>query len=360
MIKTELCEMLGVKYPVIQAGMGPYSTSDLCKAVANAGAVGIISGMGMMTGAVPSMVPEEARKVFRGATPYDRMRIAINEVKEATKESKGIFGVNIPVPVEVGKVSIRLINAIADARNEDPDVEERLKVIITSAGNPGPVAKSVKASGVKWFHVSPSVYHAKKSESVGVDAVIASGHEGGAHIAWDPVHTMVLLPAVTDAVKVPVIGAGGFCDGKTLAAALSMGAIGVQMGTRFIATKDSDFVQMWKDYILNVGERDTIVGRGLAGPMRYLKNESSVNIAKLTLEEIPALHLGSPEAGTGKIMAAELQGFGNLLRDNIDEALMPGGEAAGRLNSLPTVKEFLEKMTSDAEEIIQTLPKKYL
>jgi enoyl-[acyl-carrier protein] reductase II len=134
-------------------------------------------------------------------------------------------------------------------------MRERLRVVITSAGDPLPWTETIKPLGVKWFHVVPSVRHAKRCERAGVDAIVASGHEGGMHIAWEPVHTMVLLPAVVKAVNIPVIGAGGFCDGASLVAALALGAVGVQMGTRFLATKESDFTQMHKDYIVKCGER---------------------------------------------------------------------------------------------------------
>ena len=156
-----------------------------------------------------------------------------------------------------------VLNTISDLLKNDQEMRERMKVIITSAGDPIPVAELIKPMGLKWFHVVPSAKHARRAQKAGVDAVIASGQEGGGHVAWDPVHTSVLLPAIVKAVDVPVIGAGGFGSGSSIASALALGAIGVQMGTRFLATQESDFHQVHKDYVVNSDERGTIIARGV-------------------------------------------------------------------------------------------------
>jgi len=355
MIKTALCDMVGIKHPIIQAGMGPYSTNSLARAAANAGALGIISTSGLAMGMGETITGGQK------GTSYDLMKHILNRIKEDTKESKGVFGINCMVSAEFTVPAKDIIQAVIDARNEDPDMGERLRVIITSAGDPLPWTETIKPSGVKWFHVIPSVRHAKRCERAGVDVIIASGHEGGMHIAWEPVHTMVLLPAVVKAVSTPVVGAGGFCDGATLAAALALGAVGVQMGTRFLATRESEFMQIWKDEILKVGERDTTVARGIVGPGRYLKNEASMELTEITLTKAPGLFLGQPDDLTTvapEVMNKELEGFTAAFAGNAKRALFAGGEVAGRIDDLPTVKDLVERIIREAEEIMLGLPEK--
>lgn len=358
MIRTELCDLLGVKYPIIQAGMGPYSTNYLSTAAANAGAVGTISTIGMAAGLGQMIAPPEAQEVFKefGRGPRAILQGTIKMVKEKTRESDGVFAVNIPVSEEFIGSARTFMNATVDMRKEDFECEERLKLIITSAGNPAPWARQIKKSGAVWAHVVPSVYHAKKAEKAGADIIIASGQEGGAHIAWEPVHSMVLLPAVAKAVNGIIVGAGGFCDGATLVAALSLGAAGVQMGTRFIATQDSDFVQMWKKKITEVDERDTLVARGLFGPMRFIKSEASMEIGETTIAKLPRMFLGEPVGIVGEVAQCEMKGFGGLLTGDESTALMLGGEVAGRIESIPTVKELIETIMNEAEEIIKGMP----
>jgi len=360
MIKTKLTEMVGIKHPIIQAGMGPYSTNNLGAAAANAGALGLISTSGFRYG---GMAPELVERLTGGesGTTYEMMKRILHRIKEETKESQGIFGINCPVAAEVAQSSREIIQAVIDVRNEDPELKDRLRVIVTSAGDPLPWRETIKPSGVVWFHVVPSVRHAQRCERAEVDVIIASGHEGGMHIAWEPVHTMVLLPAVVKAVKTPVVGAGGFCDGATLVAALALGAVGVQMGTRFIATKESEFNQFWKDHILKSGERDTTVARGIFGPGRYLKNEVSMELTEITVRKAPGLYLGQPDDLTTldpEVMRKEMRGFSGLFEENEKKALLPGGEVAGRIDELPTVKELVDGIIREAEEIILSLPQK--
>jgi len=360
MIKTKLTEMVGIKHPIIQAGMGPYSTNSLAARAANAGALGLISTGGLPMGL---MVPDILERLTGGETGtiYDLLKKLLHRIKEETRESQGIFGINCMVSAEMVQYAKDIFQSVIDARNEDPELRERLRVIVTSAGDPLPWTETIKPSGVKWFHVIPSVRHAQRCERAGVDAIIASGHEGGMHIAWEPVHTMVLLPAVVKAVKTPVIGAGGFCDGASLAAALALGAVGVQMGTRFLATKESEFMQMHKDHILKCGERDTIVARGIVGPGRYLKNKASMELTEITVSKAPGLYLGQPDDLTTlapEVMTKEIEGFTGLFAEDAEKALLPGGEVAGRIDSLPTVKELIDGIVREAEEIIRNLPQK--
>ena len=358
MIRTRLCELLGIRHPIIQAGMGPWKTEKLAIAAANAGVLGIISTSGVIIEALGIGVasgetgPGESRKA-----PYEMVKTLIHRVEEATRGTGGIFGINCMVSAELARGGREIIRGAFDAREEDAHVKARFRAIITSAGDPLPWTDVIKPSGLKWFHVVPSVRHARRSEKAGVDALIVSGHEGGGHTAWEPVHTMVLLPAVVRAVSIPVIGAGGFCDGATLVAALALGACGVQMGTRFIATQESDFVPLWKQRILKSGERDTLATRGFVGPMRYLKNRAAIELAELTLRKTPRLYLGDPDAAIDpERWKAESQGMANLMGSDEEKALFYGGEVAGRVEDIPTVKELIERIVGEAEDIIRSLP----
>ncbi|MEX2723752.1 MAG: NAD(P)H-dependent flavin oxidoreductase [Candidatus Freyarchaeota archaeon] len=347
MIKTKLMEILGIKYPIIQAGMGPYSTTKLAAAVANAGGLGIISGVGM--GVCKLLGGQKFMDYDPQKSPAQNMKEAIQYVKEATQKSRGIFGINVPVAVEFREISDELIQAAIEEREKDPDLIKRMKVIITSAGNPERHAEMIKESGMLRFHVCPSPYHAKKAERAGADLVIASGHEGGGHVAHEPVHSMVLIPEVVKTVSVPVVAAGGFCDGAGLVAALALGAVGIQMGTRFIATVESDFLDYYKDYTRNLGDvRKTIVARGVFGRIRYLKTDATVELYEMERRGCP-----DAEVADFEMKAIQAIHFGDPKK-----AAFFGGEVAGRFSDLPTVKELMDRIVKEAEEIIRDkLPK---
>jgi enoyl-[acyl-carrier protein] reductase II len=354
MLRTAVCDTLGIKYPIIQGGMGPYSTNRLCIAVANAGALGIISGIGMATN-LSAVTPVDPSRVFGHGTPKEIMQRTIAAVSEKTRPSGGIYGVNVPVSREFLDAARPLVEEVLEFRQRDPEVKARLRVIITSAGNPLLWRDWIKGSGLTWFHVVPSVYHAKKAEKAGVDMIIASGHEGGAHVAWEPVHSMVLIPEVVKQVTLPVIAAGGICDGATLAAALALGAEGVQMGTRFIATRESDFHPIWKEGIRDRDERKTLVARGFFGPMRFLRNPQSAAIVEATLKTIGSFYLGDPIDSTPEILELEREGFERLLEGDKNRALMLAGEVSGRIGDMPGVSDVIKQTVREAEEIIKNL-----
>ena len=354
-LKTDICEILGIEHPILQGGMGPYKTEDLAIAVSNAGALGVISCIGMAATLLPDAAPVDAVRMFGDDPPAVILQKSIERVARETKESGGVFGVNIPVASEFLLASQMFAEQVIESRAGDSDIERSLRVIVTSAGNPTPWAE-LKKKGLIWAHVVPSVYHAKKAEKAGADIIIASGHEGGAHVSWDPVHSMVLVPAVAKAVKPPVVAAGGFCDGGTLAAALCLGAQGIQMGTRFIATQESDFEPTWKEAIVQREERQTLVGRGLFGPMRFLRNKRAEEIVEQTLQDLPRFYLGEPLDSNEEILRLERTGFEDLLDAKEDTALMFGGETVGRIDGLPKVKDLIQEIMTEAVSIIKQLP----
>ncbi|MHA1881650.1 MAG: NAD(P)H-dependent flavin oxidoreductase [Candidatus Thorarchaeota archaeon] len=353
-LKTEICDILGIKHPILQGGMGPYKTESLASAVSNAGALGIISSIGMAATLLPEAAPVDPIRLFGSAEPPKvLLQKSIENVTKDTKQSGGVFGVNIPVASEFLLASKMFFEQTVESRENNSDTERSLRVVVTSAGNPTPWTE-IKKHGLIWAHVVPSVYHAKKAEKAGADIIVASGHEGGAHVSWDPVHSMVLTPAVAKAVKTPVVAAGGFCDGASLAAALCLGAEGIQMGTRFIATKESDFEKIWKDAILEKEERQTITGRGLFGPMRFIFNKRAEWIVERTLKDMPRFYLGEPVESNEEVLELERSGFDDLVDGKDDTALMFGGEVVGRIDNIPSVQELISEIIKDAIGVLNT------
>jgi len=369
MIHTKLQEIIGIKYPIIQAGMGPYSTNNLCTAAAKAGALGLISTVGMAAGLA---TPKEAEDVFGKGRPKDILKRVIQHVYNNLKDfPEAKFGINIPVSTDFLFASKRFAQGVIEILTEQPEIQNNLKVVVTSAGDPLPWAIDAKAKGARkqliiikeklpnltWCHVCPSVRGAKRAEKAGVDIVIASGREGGAHCAWRDASSMVLLPEVVKNVNKPVVGAGGFADGASLVAALALGAVGVQMGTRFIATQEADFEQKWKDAIVARAETETIVARGLFGPMRFLRNPMSMKVVDESIKSASDLYRGIPCPSNEVIMDLEFEGLRNLMDENkgADDSIVLGGVVTGRIHSIPTVQELIESIMKDAEEIITNL-----
>jgi len=367
MIKTEMCELLGIKHPIIQAGMGPFSNNKLSIAAANAGVLGLIS-----TSGIGASIKDAQRKIYdhwietAGADPDDDrptlLRKALNQALKGTEESQGVFGINVMVSAELKEDAELFINTAIKATEENPEFKKRFKVIFTSAGDPMGWGDKIKGAGFKWLHVVPSVKGAKRCQKAGVDMIVASGHEGGFHTSWEPVHSLTLLPAVVEALEgsgIPVAGAGGFCDGKTLAAALTLGAVGVQMGTRFLATEESDFAPLWKEGIVNAEDRGTLVARGFVGPARWIKTAVSKEHQKNTLELTPELFLDTPgpmTEGALKLMINEMKAINAVQDGDKENAMFAGGECAQRINNLPATKDMVDHVVDEAARIIKQLP----
>ncbi len=209
------------------------------------------------------------------------------------------------------------------------------------------------------MHVVPSVKGALRCKKAGVDVIIASGHEGGFHTSWEPVHSMILLPAVVETVsdkETLVVGAGGFCDGKTLAAALVLGADGAQMGTRFLSTQESDFHQIWKEGVVAAGDRGTLVARGFVGPARWLKTPRSEEHAKNTLQKSPGVYLGTPDDFTTidmSLILYEIESIKATFEGNKEKALMAAGEVAQRIKDMPKVNDMVQEIVGEAEAILK-------
>jgi len=354
MIKTEICDLLGIKYPIIQAAMGPFDTSDLASAVSNAGGLGVVS----------HPAPSEVSLIFELLTP-DKVQEFIEDVKrrmlaaiqKVNKNTNKPFGLNIRVAPEQPDAP-HLVDMIIEAREKDPQLAKKLKLVITSAGDPTlPYLKKIRDAGMLHFHNVPTVYHAKKAEKAGLDGLVVTGYEAGGHVAYEPIHTIVLVPAVVEAVKIPVVAGGGICDGAGLVAALAFGAQGIYMGTRFIVTKECEFNQRVKEAIIEAKEKFpkvacTVVTQGFFGPLRHLKNEYSLKLQEVVAKGASPQELLEYE-GRGTFLAKGPQG------DVVNGAIWCG-QAAIRINEVPSAKELIEKIMREAEEIIGRLSTKVI
>jgi NAD(P)H-dependent flavin oxidoreductase YrpB (nitropropane dioxygenase family) len=369
MIKSRLIDLVGIKYPIIQAGMGPFGTNKLCVASANAGVLGLISSSGITTKKNQRPIYDYFCRTGGAdpeATPETILRTIFRNTLEQTGESQGIFGINVMVAAEMKESAQMIIETTLKVREEDPEMKKRFKVLVTSAGDPLPWSEAVKKTDMVWMHVMPSVKAAQRCKKAGVDVIVASGHEGGFHTSWEPVHSMVLLPAVVEAVsgeKTLVVGAGGFCDGKTLAAALVMGADGVQMGTRFLATEESDFVQIWKEAVVAAPDRGTLVARGFVGPARWLKTPRSEEHARNTIIKSPGVFLGTPDDYTTIDMSMinfEYESMLAVYSGETDKAMFAAGESAQRINDMPKVNDLVQEIVTEAEDILKSVQTKYL
>ncbi len=306
MLRTPLCDLLGIKHPIIQGGMAWVATAELASAVSEAGGLGIIGA---------------------GSAPPDYVRDQIRKVRERTDKP---FGVNLPLfspyASEVVKVCI----------------EEKVPVMTTGGGNPGPFIGPLKEAGIIVIPVVASVALAKRLEKMGADALVAEGMESGGHIG--DVATMPLVPQVVDAVKIPVIAAGGIADGRGLAAALALGAVGVQMGTRFICTEECIAHPVYKEQIVKAHDRATMVtGQSLGHPVRALKNPMTHRFQELekkgaSEEEIIAF-------GTGALRKAVLEG-------DWENGSFMAGQSCGLIHDIVPVKVLIERIVAEAEEIL--------
>ena len=308
MIQTKLCELLNIQYPIFQGAMAWIADASLAAAVSNAGGLGIIAAMNANA---------------------DWLREEIHKARQLTDKA---FGVNI-----------MLMSPFADEVS-DLVIEEKIPVVVTGAGNPGKYMKKWVAAGIKVIPVVASTAMAKLVERSGAFAVIAEGGESGGHIG--ELTTMTLVPQVCDAVNIPVLAAGGIADGRGIAAALMLGACGVQCGTRFLVAEECTVHQNYKNKILKAKDIDTIAtGKRLGHPVRCLKNpftrdlfkqEYNPNIRDEELEKM----------GAGALRKAAKEG------DEKNGSFM-AGQCAAMVHKEQPAKEMIEEMFAEAEQILR-------
>jgi enoyl-[acyl-carrier protein] reductase II len=305
-MKTRVCELLNIEYPIFQGAMARISDASLASAVSEAGGLGIIAG---------------------GTAPVDYVREQVRKAKEMTDKP---FGVNIMLLSENADAIAAMV------------CEEGVKVVTTGAGAPGKYMEMWKQHGIKVIPVVPSVAIAKRMVRSGADAVIAEGTESGGHVG--ELTTMVLVPQIVDAVEVPVIAAGVIGDGRGIAASFMLGAEGVQVGTRFLSAFECTVHPNYKQKILNAKDIDTVVtGRSTGHPVRTLKNKLSRKFQELeasgaSVEEVEKL-------GIGALAKAVVQG-------DMEYGSVMAGQIAAIINKEQSAKDIITEMFAQAEELL--------
>lgn len=307
-MKTRITELLGCQYPIIQGGMAWVAEHTLAAAVSNAGGIGLIAG---------------------GSAPIDYLREQIRLCKEKTDKP---FGVNI-----------MLMSPNADDLAQ-LCIDEKVAVVTTGAGNPGKFIPAWKEAGIKVIPVIPSVALAKRMERAGADAVVAEGTESGGHIGENT--TMCLVPQVVDALEIPVIAAGGIADGRGIAASFMLGAEGVQIGTRFLASEECQIHPTFKELIIKAKDTDSVVtGRYTGHPCRNIKTKFSKMLANgekdgsLTPEQFEEVTLGS-------LRKAVQDG-------NLEEGSFLCGAIAGMINDIKPCEAIVKELMEQAERLIK-------
>lgn len=310
--KTRVTELLGIQYPIIQGGLAYLAYAELAAAVSNAGGLGQITAMSLST---PEQLREEIRKV-----------------RELTDKP---FGVNFAIG-EHGRAFSHML---------DVAIEENVPVVSMTGGNPTPIFEQLKGTDIKKLVLVAATRQAEKAESLGADAVMVVGHEGGGHLGRDDIGTMVLIPQVVDAVDIPVIASGGIGDGRGWMAAHALGAEGIEMGTRFIATKECVHASAaYKEQLINSSENDTvIIKRSIGAPARTLRNSWTDKILEIE-QQTPSYEalkeFISGEANKRFIYNGEKdQGFGWA------------GQVTGLIKDVPSVQELIDGMVKQAGEI---------
>ena len=307
MIHTELCDLLGIEYPVFQGGMAWIADGKLAAAVSNGGGLGIVAA---------------------GNAPADYVRQQIQIAKSLTEKP---FGVNImlmsPFADEVAQVA----------------AEERVAVVTTGAGNPSKYMQLWKDAGIKVIPVVASVAMAKLMTRLGASALIAEGGESGGHVG--ELTTMVLVPLVCDATTLPVLAAGGIADGRGFAAAMMLGACGVQMGTRFLSAEECSIHPTYKEKIVKAGDLATMVtGKRLGHPVRSLRTAFARNYSKAEYSTMPDAEL--EQLGVGALRKAVQDG-------NLEEGCFLSGQIAAMVTKVEPAADIVRSVVEEAEPILR-------
>ena len=317
MIQNRLTKLLGIKHPIIQGGMQWISRAELVGAVSNAGGLGILSAL-----TFPS--PEELASEIR-------------KTKELTSNP---FGVNLT-----------LLPTMKPANIEgyiDVLIDEGVKIVETAGRSPESYMKKLKSADVKVIHKCVAVRFAKTAERIGCDAISIDGFECAGHPGEEDITSLILVPLAADAVKIPVVASGGFGDARGLVAALALGAEGINMGTRFLVTREAPVHPDVKDWFVRSTEHDTtLVQRSLRNSHRVLKNDISQQVAEMenqgaTLEELLPLITG--QRGRKLLETGEL-----------NEGLQACGQVVGLIQNIPTVQELIEGIMVEAARIIERI-----
>jgi enoyl-[acyl-carrier protein] reductase II len=305
-MKTRISALFNIKYPIIQAGMVWVSGWNLASAVSNCGGLGLIGS---------------------GSMKPDLLKEHIQKCKAATNNP---FGVNIP-----------LLRGDADQLVQTV-IESGIKIIFSSAGHPGKFIDRLKKNNIITVHVVPSVKYALKAQEVGCDAVVGEGVEAGGHNGIDQITTLALIPQLADALDIPVIAAGGIADGRGILAAFSLGAEGVQIGTRFAATVESSAHENYKRKVVESGDSDTVLAFRKIGLVRMMKNDFALRAVKAELE-------GWNDEKLRELLGTKRERLG-IFEGDFVEGEMEAGQGVGLIKDIPTVKELMERLVKEFEE----------
>lgn len=303
---NKINDLFGITYPIVQAGMIWCSGWELASAVSNAGGLGLI-GSG-------SMYP-------------DVLRIHIRKCKEATAQP---FGVNVPLLYPDIDKQIQVI------------IEEGVKIVFTSAGNPQIWTKTLKDRGITVVHVVSNTKFAKKAEESGVDAIVAEGFEAGGHNGKEETTTLCLIPMIKQIIHVPLIAAGGIATGKAMLASMALGAEGVQIGSRFVASEESSAHINFKRKVINSGDGDTMLALKKVSPVRLMKN-------KFFQEVYEAEQKGASEEELKKILGRARAKKG-MFEGDIDEGELEIGQVSGLIKKIKPAKEIIDDIMREYNE----------
>ncbi|CAM3404934.1 NAD(P)H-dependent flavin oxidoreductase [Cytobacillus oceanisediminis] len=309
---TRVTDMLKIQYPIIQGGLAHLAYSDLAAAVSNAGGLGQVTAMSLSS---PEKLKEEIQKV-----------------KKLTDKP---FGVNFAIGQHGRPFSDYL----------DVAIEEEVPVISMTGGNPAPIFEQLKGINVKKLVLVAAKRQAVKAEELGADAVMVVGQEGGGHLGRDDIGTFVLVPQVVDAVSIPVIASGGIGDGRGMMAALSLGAEGIEMGTRFVATKECVHAsELYKNRLVEGTENDTVViKRTIGAPARVIANSWTDKILEIEKQN------GGYEQLRNYISGNANRKYIHEGKDH--EGFAWAGQVMGLIKDVPTVEELIQRMVAEGEDV---------
>lgn len=319
MFQTQFTKDFGVEYPIMQGGMMWISKKELVSAVSNAGGVGILS-----------------------ALTFDTPDKLLEEIEHTKKLTEKPFGVNLTfLP------TLKPINYDAYI---DVIIQSGIKIVETAGRNPADYIEKLKINNIKVIHKCTSVRHAQKAQSIGCDYVSIDGFECAGHPGEDDVTSLILIPRTKDALNIPVIASGGFGDARGFVAALALGACAVNMGTRFMMTKEAPLHENIKQKLMQAKETDTVlVERSLKNTLRALKNAHALKVLELEKKGASLQELAPYLSG--------LNGKKMLENGEIDNALLACGQVIGLINDIPSVRELIDTMMSQAKLIIQNQAK---
>lgn len=337
-IETNITKMLGIKHPIVAAPMGPFYTTDLAIAVSEAGGCGVISHTALIS------------EILAGRSAVDIMKEDMMKVIEATDKP---FGFNIRTS-RVERETSALCKRIPEFIMKNPKLKEQCVYAITSAGSSKTLPQSrtfqkLKESGsqIKHFHVAPALWLADKCVASGVDGMVVTGGEGGGHQSYEKVSALVLLQQVTQKYPdFPIIACGGFATGQALAAALSMGAGAVAMGSRFIASKESEFHEEYKNVVPPAKAQDTVLVTGALGPIRLWKNKYSLHHGLVASKEEK---MAEEKGVTIEEMIEAGKKYELAYQGNITDGAVLLGQSIGIMNSIESVSDIISSIVSDAE-----------